>query len=59
MLFEGIVPALLTPFDESGRVDTDALAGTADLLIEDGAGVWWEPAPWARPRASARRSAGW
>ena len=37
MLFEGIVPAVLTPFDESGRVDTDALAGTAGLLIEEGA----------------------
>ena len=36
MLFEGIVPALLTPFDDSGRVDTDALAGTADLLIGEG-----------------------
>ena len=38
MLFEGVVPALLTPFDESGRVDSDALAATADLLIEDGVG---------------------
>jgi 4-hydroxy-tetrahydrodipicolinate synthase len=37
MLFEGVVPALLTPFDENGRVDTDALADTADGLIEDGA----------------------
>ena len=37
MLFEGIVPALLTPFDESGRVDTGALADTAEELIADGA----------------------
>ncbi len=37
MLFEGVVPALLTPFDESGRVDADALADTADELILEGA----------------------
>ena len=38
MLFEGVIPAALTPFDRSGRVDTDALSATADQLIEEGAG---------------------
>jgi 4-hydroxy-tetrahydrodipicolinate synthase len=37
MLFEGVVPALLTPFDVGGRVDTGALAETADSLVQEGA----------------------
>jgi 1-pyrroline-4-hydroxy-2-carboxylate deaminase len=37
MLFEGVIPAVVTPFDESGRVDTAALAANADWLIEGGA----------------------
>jgi 4-hydroxy-tetrahydrodipicolinate synthase len=36
MRFEGVVPALLTPFDEGGRVDAAALAATTDWLIEEG-----------------------
>ena len=38
MHFEGVLPALLTPFDESGAVDADALAETAASLVEDGVG---------------------
>jgi 4-hydroxy-tetrahydrodipicolinate synthase len=37
MRFEGVIPAVVTPFDEDGSVDTAALAGTADWLIEEGA----------------------
>jgi 4-hydroxy-tetrahydrodipicolinate synthase len=37
MLFEGVIPAVVTPFDDSGGVDTDALAATAEWLIEEGA----------------------
>jgi 4-hydroxy-tetrahydrodipicolinate synthase len=36
MLFEGVIPAVLTPFDESGRVDTEALAGVAEQLVDEG-----------------------
>jgi 4-hydroxy-tetrahydrodipicolinate synthase len=34
--FEGVVPALLTPFDDRGEVDAVALAAVADWLIESG-----------------------
>jgi dihydrodipicolinate synthase/N-acetylneuraminate lyase len=37
MHFEGVIPAVVTPFDDSGGVDTDALAATAEWLIEEGA----------------------
>jgi 1-pyrroline-4-hydroxy-2-carboxylate deaminase len=37
MRFEGVIPAVVTPFDEDGSVDTAALAGTAEWLIEEGA----------------------
>ena len=37
MRFEGVIPAVLTPFDERGSVDTAALAANADWLIEEGA----------------------
>jgi 4-hydroxy-tetrahydrodipicolinate synthase len=37
MYFEGVIPALLTPFDESGSVDGAALARNADWLLENGA----------------------
>jgi 4-hydroxy-tetrahydrodipicolinate synthase len=37
MRFEGVIPAVVTPFDESGSVDTAALAANADWLIEGGA----------------------
>jgi 4-hydroxy-tetrahydrodipicolinate synthase len=37
MRFEGVIPAVVTPFDESGSVDTAALAANADWLIEEGA----------------------
>ena len=59
LLFEGVVPALLTPFDESGRVDTAALAAPPTGSSRRARPGWWAPAPWARPRASARPSAGW
>jgi dihydrodipicolinate synthase/N-acetylneuraminate lyase len=36
MHFEGVIPAVVTPFDDSGGVDTDALAATAEWLIEEG-----------------------
>ena len=32
MYFEGVLPALLTPFDESGAVDSAALARNAEWL---------------------------
>lgn len=37
MRFEGVIPAVVTPFDDSGGVDTDALAANAEWLIEEGA----------------------
>jgi dihydrodipicolinate synthase/N-acetylneuraminate lyase len=37
MRFEGVIPAVVTPFDDSGGVDTDALAANAQWLIEEGA----------------------
>jgi 4-hydroxy-tetrahydrodipicolinate synthase len=36
MRFEGVIPAVVTPFDDSGGVDTDALAANAQWLIEEG-----------------------
>jgi 1-pyrroline-4-hydroxy-2-carboxylate deaminase len=38
MRFEGVIPAVLTPFDEAGSVDVATLAGTTDWLIEEGVG---------------------
>jgi dihydrodipicolinate synthase/N-acetylneuraminate lyase len=35
--FEGVIPAALTPFDVSGRVDADALFATAGWLLDNGA----------------------
>jgi 4-hydroxy-tetrahydrodipicolinate synthase len=37
MHFEGVIPAVVTPFDDSGGVDTGALAANAEWLIEEGA----------------------
>jgi 4-hydroxy-tetrahydrodipicolinate synthase len=37
MYFEGVAPALLTPFDERGAVDAAALARHAEWLLENGA----------------------
>ena len=37
MYFEGVVPAALTPFDETGAVDTDALARNTDWVLDQGA----------------------
>ena len=37
MYFEGVVPALLTPFDESGAVDAAALGRNAEWLLDNGA----------------------
>jgi 4-hydroxy-tetrahydrodipicolinate synthase len=36
MRFEGVIPAVLTPFDEGGGVDTAVLARAAEWLIEEG-----------------------
>jgi 1-pyrroline-4-hydroxy-2-carboxylate deaminase len=38
MYFEGVVPALVTPFGEDGGVDADALARNAEWLLDNGAG---------------------
>jgi 4-hydroxy-tetrahydrodipicolinate synthase len=38
MYFEGVIPALLTPFDESGSVDAAALGRNAEWLLDNGAG---------------------
>jgi 1-pyrroline-4-hydroxy-2-carboxylate deaminase len=37
MRFEGVVPAVLTPFDESGEIDAGALARNVDWLLDSGA----------------------
>ncbi len=37
MYFEGVVPALLTPFEESGAVDAAALGRNAEWLLDNGA----------------------
>jgi len=34
--FEGVIPAVMTPFDERGEIDAVALAATADWLVEGG-----------------------
>ncbi len=36
MHFEGVIPAALTPFDESGSVDVEALSATARWLLDQG-----------------------
>src|SRR4051812_7321411 len=36
MRFPGVIPAVTTPFDASGAVDLDALAGNARSLIDAG-----------------------
>lgn len=38
MRFEGVVPAVTTPFTETGAVDTEALARTAEWLLDSGMG---------------------
>jgi 4-hydroxy-tetrahydrodipicolinate synthase len=38
MYFEGVVPALVTPFGEDGGVDADALARNVEWLLDNGAG---------------------
>jgi 4-hydroxy-tetrahydrodipicolinate synthase len=37
MRFEGVIPAVVTPFDEAGSVDTTALAANVGWLIDEGA----------------------
>jgi dihydrodipicolinate synthase/N-acetylneuraminate lyase len=37
MRFEGVLPAVLTPFDDDGEVDAGALARNAEWLLENGA----------------------
>ncbi len=50
MAFEGIIPALLTPYDKDGRVSVPAIDALVDRLIGDGVGglfvcgstgEWW------------------
>jgi 4-hydroxy-tetrahydrodipicolinate synthase len=36
MYFEGVIPAVVTPFDDGGRVDAAALARNAQWLVEQG-----------------------
>ena len=36
MHFEGVIPAALTPFDEGGEVDADALSATSGWLLDNG-----------------------
>jgi 4-hydroxy-tetrahydrodipicolinate synthase len=36
MRFEGVIPAVMTPFDDGGSVDTTALAADAGWLIDEG-----------------------
>jgi 4-hydroxy-tetrahydrodipicolinate synthase len=38
MHFEGVVPAVTTPFRGDGEIDVDALARTAEWLLDGGAG---------------------
>ena len=38
MRFEGVVPAVTTPFTETGAVDTGALARNAEWLLDGGMG---------------------
>ena len=41
MYFEGVIPAALTPFDETGAVDTAALARNTDWACSNrGRGRW-------------------
>src|SRR5688572_17609581 len=37
MRFEGVVPAVLTPFDEDGEIDAAALARNVEWLLDSGA----------------------
>jgi 4-hydroxy-tetrahydrodipicolinate synthase len=37
MYFEGVIPALLTPFEENGAVDAAALGRNAEWLLDNGA----------------------
>jgi 4-hydroxy-tetrahydrodipicolinate synthase len=37
MRFEGVVPAVLTPFDEDGEIDAGALARNVEWLLDSGA----------------------
>jgi dihydrodipicolinate synthase/N-acetylneuraminate lyase len=36
MRFEGVIPAVVTPFDEGGGVDASALAANAGWLVDEG-----------------------
>jgi 4-hydroxy-tetrahydrodipicolinate synthase len=38
MRFEGVIPAVLTPFDEAGSIDATRLGETAEWLIDEGVG---------------------
>jgi 4-hydroxy-tetrahydrodipicolinate synthase len=37
MRFEGVLPAVLTPFDENGQIDTGALVRNVEWLLDSGA----------------------
>ena len=71
MRFPGIIPAVTTPFDASGAVDTAALEGNVAALLDAGVhgivatGTMGEAgslsqrrAPHRRRRGRARRSTG-
>src|SRR5687768_567087 len=36
MRFEGVIPAVVTPFDERGEIDADALRTDAARLLDEG-----------------------
>jgi hypothetical protein len=72
MRFPGIIPAVTTPFDEHGDIQTDALRDNVEQMIA--AGVHglsdttshklalestgsWRPGRWARAQASASPNA--
>jgi dihydrodipicolinate synthase/N-acetylneuraminate lyase len=49
--FEGVIPAVPTPFDESGAVDAPALAAGAAWLLDNGATGLVGTGTMARPTA--------
>ena len=62
MAFEGIIPAVTTPFTADDQVDVPALKENIEKLIEAGVhgfvatgtmGVPWWCARWSRPRPAA------
>ena len=59
MRFPGIIPAVTTPFDANGAVDTAGLAANVRFLLDAGRPRRSSaPARWARRAASTPPSAG-